>query len=453
MCSPPARMCGPKVPGAARAYASCAMRILHLTWEYPPVMYGGLGRHVHALANAQAANGHDVVVITQAPNSAAPARVPWGSTGPVRVLRATIDPSTHDPRDLLAHVAEMECEFTGHGNALLGDWQPDVIHAHDWMVAHAAVALRRRCGAPLTATIHATEAGRNRGWVHTDLSTSIHAIEWWLANTSDAVITCSRTMRDEVRTLFGVDSAHVVPNGIEPGDWQRPEFATARISAENADAHPLIAYTGRVEWEKGVQTLLSAMPALRSAHPGIRLLVAGRGSYLDDAQRQAAHLGLDGSVRFLGWVSEEDLRAIVAAADLAVAPSLYEPFGLIALEAAAIGTPLVVSRSGGLAEFAHDDQRALTFTPGDSDSLVDAVTRALADPRATHERAERAREAVLADYDWRDLAKLTTEVYAEARANRGTGPDDPRHLQADARGALVPPAFAAPPGRLLDVPQ
>jgi len=260
-------------------------------------------------------------------------------------------------------------------------------------------------------------------------------------------------MRDEVRTLFGVDSAHVVPNGIEPGDWQRPEFATARISAENADAHPLIAYTGRVEWEKGVQTLLSAMPALRSAHPGIRLLVAGRGSYLDDAQRQAAHLGLDGSVRFLGWVSEEDLRAIVAAADLAVAPSLYEPFGLIALEAAAIGTPLVVSRSGGLAEFAHDDQRALTFTPGDSDSLVDAVTRALADPRATHERAERAREAVLADYDWRDLAKLTTEVYAEARANRGTGPDDPRHLQADARGALVPPAFAAPPGRLLDVPQ
>ena len=99
----------------------------------------------------------------------------------------------------------MECEFTGHGNALLADWQPDVVHAHDWMVAHAAVALRRRSGAPLTATIHATEAGRNRGWVTTDLSTAIHGIEWWLANTSDAVITCSRTMRDEVRTLFGVD--------------------------------------------------------------------------------------------------------------------------------------------------------------------------------------------------------------------------------------------------------
>jgi glycogen(starch) synthase len=429
------------------------MRILHLTWEYPPVMYGGLGRHVHALANAQAANGHDVVVITQAPNSAAPARVPWGSTGPVRVLRATIDPSTYDPHDLLAHVAEMECEFTGHGNALLADWQPDVIHAHDWMVAHAAVALRRRSGAPLTATIHATEAGRNRGWVTTDLSTSIHGIEWWLANTSDAVITCSRTMRDEVRTLFGISAAHVVPNGIEPAEWQRPEFETARISAENADAHPLLAYTGRVEWEKGVQTLVSAMPALRRAHPGIRLLVAGRGSYLDHVQRQAAHLGLDGSVKFLGWVSEEDLRAIVAAADLAVAPSLYEPFGLIALEAAAIGTPLVVSRTGGLAEFADDDQRALTFTPGDPDSLEQAVSTALADPRTTHERAERARETVLADHDWRDLARQTTDVYVLARANMGIGPTDKTHQAADARNALVPPSFDSPPGRLLDVPQ
>lgn len=429
------------------------MRILHLTWEYPPVMYGGLGRHVHALANAQAANGHEVVVITQAPNSAAPARVPWGSTGAVRVLRATIDPSTHDPRDLLAHVAEMECEFTGHGNALLADWQPDVIHAHDWMVAHAAVALRGRCRAPLTATIHATEAGRNRGWVTTDLSTAIHGIEWWLANTADAVITCSRTMRDEVRTLFGIDSAYVVPNGIEPAEWRRPEFETARISAENADAHPLIAYTGRVEWEKGVQTLLSAMPALRQEHPGIRLLVAGRGSYLDDLQRQAEHLGLDGSVRFLGWVSEEDLRAIVAAADLAVAPSLYEPFGLIALEAAAIGTPLIVSRSGGLAEFADEDQRALTFAPGDADSLVQAVNAALADPRATHERAERAREAVLADHDWRVLARRTTDVYEQSRANLGIGPEDPSHQLADARHALVVPRFDAPPGRLLDVAQ
>ena len=323
------------------------------------------------------------------------------------------------------------------------------------MVAHAAVALRRRCGAPLTATIHATEAGRNRGWVTTELSTSIHGIEWWLANTSDAVITCSRTMRDEVRTLFGVGSAHVVPNGIEPADWQRPEFETARISAENADAHPLIAYTGRVEWEKGVQTLVSAMPALRQAHPGIRLLVAGRGSYLDDVQRQAARpRASTASVRFLGWVSEEDLRAIVAAADLAVAPSLYEPFGLVALEAAAIGTPLVVSR----------DRRAggvRRRRPARADLHARATPTASSRP-SPRPWPIRGPPTSAPNAPGRPSSPTTTGATSPSRPPRSTR--SPRRPWAPAPttratrwptpgDALRPPHFDAPPGRLLDVPQ
>jgi glycogen(starch) synthase len=427
------------------------MRILHLAWEYPPVMYGGLGRHVHALAQAQARAGHEVVVITQAPSSAAPTQVTSSEDDPVRVVRATIDPSTHDPTDLMAHVAEMECEFVGHGNALTEGWLPDALHAHDWMVAHAAVALRGRTRTPLTATIHATEAGRNQGWVSNPLSASIHGLEWWLANTADALITCSRAMRDEVDVLFGVDTAEVVPNGIEPTDWVPPRYEAQRVRAEHADARPLIAYTGRVEWEKGVQTLLAAMPELRTAHPGIRLLVAGRGTYLDDLRGQAEHLGLNGSVRFLGWVSEADLRAIVAAADLAIAPSLYEPFGLVALEAAAIGTPLVVSRSGGLAEFADDGRLALTFTPGDAASLARAVSEALADPEENEQRARRAQASALADYAWDDVAARTVEVYRRAGESLGVGPEDPRHLAADARHALTPPHFETPPGRLLDL--
>lgn len=429
------------------------MRILHLTWEYPPVMFGGLGRHVHSLAAAQAASGHDVVVITQAPNSAAPARVPPGESGPVRVIRASVDSSTHDPRDLLAHVAEMECEFTGEGTELFTQWRPEVIHAHDWMVARAAVALREQSGAPLTTTIHATEAGRHRGWVTTDLSAAIHGIEGWLASTSDALIACSQTMRDELRTLFGVSSAHVVPNGITPADWDPASGAAERVRDEYAHGGPLLACTGRAEWEKGVQTLLATMPALRASHPGIRLLVAGRGSYLDELQRQAGHLGLNGSVHFLGWVSEAELRAVVAAADLAVTPSLYEPFGLVALEAATIGTPLVVARAGGLAEFAGDDELALTFTPGDAASLERAVDRALGDPQATRERADRAQVTVRSEYGWDTVATQTTAVYEVARASLGTGPDDPRRNISAARHALIPVSLDAPPGPLLDVPQ
>jgi glycogen(starch) synthase len=433
-------------------YHAHAMRILHLAWEYPPVMYGGLGRHVHALAHAQADNGEDVVVLTQAQDLPADAEPVLGDDGPVRVLRVPGLARPEGLEALLEHVEMMEGEFARAGAELGQQWQPEVIHAHDWMVAHAAVALRAACGAPLVATIHATEAGRSGGWVSTPLSTRIHGVEGWLATTADAVITCSEAMADEVRHLFGRDDAYVVVNGIEPARWRAAPAWAERIRREHPDAAPLIAYTGRVEFEKGVQTVLAALPALLARHPHLRLIVAGRGSYLPALQAQAGALGLDGCVRFLGWVSEEDLRGIVAASDLVIAPSLYEPFGLVALEAAALGTPLVVAETGGLAEFARSGERATTFRPGDPASLGAAVEGVLADPGAARARSGRALEAILAEHAWGRLAARTVAVYRAAAVPLGPDvPDeDPRRLAALARRATPPPGPAAPPGRLLD---
>jgi glycogen synthase len=333
---------------------------------------------------------------------------------------------------------------------VLTTWAPDVVHAHDWMVSHAGVALRRVSGAPLVATIHATEAGRNHGWVSSELSTRIHTVEWWLARTADAVITCSAAMDREVRLLFGVAATQVIANGIDLSHWVPPNGATERIRAANADARPLLAYTGRVEWEKGVQTILEALPLLRAEHPDLRLIVAGKGSYLPTLEDRARELGLGESARFLGWVSEADLRGIVAAADVAIAPSLYEPFGLVALEAAALGTPVVVSDTGGLSEFAHEGARALTFRPGDPVSLARAVGRDLADPEGARARARRATESLAVHYDWRVLAEATTQVYAQASAALGSGPDDPVREQARARHQLDLPHLPGPPGQLLD---
>jgi glycogen(starch) synthase len=344
----------------------------------------------------------------------------------------------------------MESAFTVCGEELLGTWCPDVIHAHDWMVSHAGAALRRASGAPLVATIHATEAGRNNGWVSNELSTRIHVVEAWLAQTADAVITCSAAMRREVEQLFGVAGAHVIANGIDLTHWTTPNGAAARMRARNADAHPLLVYTGRVEWEKGVQTILAALPALRDDHPRLRLVVAGRGSYLPSLQAQANDLGLGDAAHFLGWVSEGDLRGLVAAADLAIAPSLYEPFGLVALEAAALGTPVVVSDTGGLAEFAADGERALTFRPGDPDSLVQAVRASLADPDGTRARAARATEALAVHYDWRVISEATTVVYLGARESLGREPGDPAWQRAQQRHHLDQPHLAAPPGHVLD---
>jgi glycogen(starch) synthase len=413
-------------------------------------MYGGLGRHVHALAHAQAEAGHDVLVITQAPSG-------WESSQPesddagVRVLRACADPREHDPGDLLGHVAHMEWAFVDAGEDLLSSWDPEVIHAHDWMVSHAAVALRRASRAPLVATIHATEAGRNRGWISTDLSTRIHALEWWLANTADVLITCSEAMRAEVRDLFGRSDSQVIPNGIARAGWQRPNGSVARMRQAHAPEGPLIAYTGRVEWEKGVQVLLEAMPRVRAERPDARLVVAGRGSYLPDLESQARRLGISDVTAFLGWVSEQDLRALVAAADVAVAPSLYEPFGLVALEASALGTPVIVSDTGGLSEFAAAGDCATAVPPGDADSLAAAIIEDLADPAAARDRAGRAAEALAERYDWGGISRRTVRAYQDAADALAAPPFDARLDRAAARHSIDPPALVAPLGRLLDL--
>lgn len=422
------------------------MRILHLAWEYPPVMYGGLGRHVHALANAQARLGHEVVVITQAP----PSDLPGVDSGPVQVIRAAFQAPRQGPNreGLLDWVHAMESAFIREGLQMLRSWRPDTIHAHDWMVTHAAVELREVAGVPLVSTIHATEAGRHQGWITSELSTSIHALEWWLANTSDALITCSTTMREEVRGLFGVTSGRVIPNGIDTADWQRPEAAISRILAAHGAHRPLVVYTGRLEWEKGVHTLVEALTLLRADHPGIRVLVAGRGSYSGQLEGLADSLGVRDIVRFLGWVSEEDLRALVAAADVAVAPSVYEPFGLVALEAAALGTPVIVADTGGLAEFAEGGQLAATFTPQDPAGLAHAIHADVLDPVGRQARAQRAHAALLDRYDWLDIARRTDAAYEDARASCPP-PADPRSGQTCLRHLLEVPRFAAPPGCLL----
>ena len=133
------------------------MRVLHLSWEYPPLVYGGLGRHVHALAEAQAAAGHDVVVVTQHPGAE---DVPSDEVvRGVRVVRAPHDPPVVEMSDFLAWVVSLEHALTRRALALGEQWRPDVVHAHDWVVAHAAATLRQAWRVAVVATVHATEAG------------------------------------------------------------------------------------------------------------------------------------------------------------------------------------------------------------------------------------------------------------------------------------------------------
>jgi glycogen(starch) synthase len=430
------------------------MRILQLSWEYPPVIIGGLGRHVEALSTAQAANGHEVVVLTASTgamsgtaDTATPVdRLPAPGPGSLEVIRVVPGPPrlSFTTEHLLAWVAGLEHAMVRGGLALARTWRPDVVHCHDWMVAQAGNTLAAALGCPLVATIHATEAGRAQGWVSTPLNVAVHGVEWWLANTAAAVIACSEHMAAEICQLFGLlpGTPAVIPNGIDLDRWRRPDHdLTATRSRYVRPGGHLVVYTGRVEWEKGVQTLIAALPTIQARLPGTRLVVTGRGTHLSSLRAQVDRLGLSNTATFTGWLPEDEMHALVACADLAVVPSLYEPFGLVALEAAALQTPLLVADTGGLAEFAGGGRYAGTFPPGDHYSLAEAAVAALTDPQLRVRRVHAATLKLQRDHLWSGIAAQTDGAYQAALDNHRADP----HRAA----RVAVPEFHAPLGNLL----
>jgi glycogen(starch) synthase len=394
------------------------MRVLLLSWEFPPLVVGGLGRHVEALAVQLAAAGHDVHVVTRGDKADPTAEVVDG----VRVHRAPVDPVALDftTESLLAWSQASEHALTRVALPLVRRWRPDVVHAHDWLVAQTAITLGEVTGAPLVTTIHATEAGRHQGWLPKPLNLAIHSFERWLAQRSAAVITCSGAMHDEVTRLFELPPARVsvVPNGVDPTRWNPPATARAAVRAELApDGAPLLVFAGRLVHEKGVQTLLRALPRLRATHPGLRLAVAGTGSYDDQLRALARRLRVARAVSWLGFLTEDELADVLGAADAVVVPSLYEPFGIVALEAAAARVPLVVTEVGGLSDLVREGVATAAFAPKDVDGLVDAVHGVLADPLAARRAAARAARRIARDYTRPAVAARTIEVYENACAS------------------------------------
>ncbi|WP_019816102.1 glycosyltransferase family 4 protein [Saccharomonospora saliphila] len=416
------------------------MRVLMLSWEYPPVVVGGLARHVHALARHLAAGGHEVVVLCRhvAGTDAETHPTTDEVTDGVRVIRVAEDPAhlTFE-RDLVAWTLAMGHAMVRAGTHLLRDWRPDVVHAHDWLVTHPAIALAEAARVPLVGTVHATEAGRHSGWLSHPLNQQVHSVEWWLANRVDALITCSDAMRREVAHLFEVaaEDIIVIHNGIEERTWRvRDDHVRQARATHSPGSAPLLLYFGRLEYEKGVQDLLAALPAIRERHPGTRLVVAGEGRHLDTLTEQAGELGLDEVVDFVGHLPDTELRAMLAAADAVVLPSRYEPFGIVALEAAAARVPLVASTAGGLGELVVNGETGLAFTPGDVDAIVSAVDRVLADTDAAARRADAARSRLATDFDWVRIAEQTAEVYRRTRHAPPHTPGRPKIATGNAFG-------------------
>lgn len=399
-----------------------AVRVLMLTWEYPPLVVGGLGRHVEALARQLVAEGHRVRVVTRSDGSSSSVEDRDG----VLIHRAAADPLAIDftTESLLAWAQANEHSLLRAALPLVRDWRPDVVHAHDWLVAQTAITVAEATGAALVTTIHATEAGRHQGRLPHPLNQAIHSVERWLTVRSAAVITCSAAMRAEVSNLFELpgERVSVIGNGIDAARWHaRPAARRAARARLNGNDGPLLVFAGRLVHEKGVQTLIDALPPLREMHPDLCLAVAGTGPHEAELRRRARQRRVARAVRWLGFVAEPELPAVLGAADLVVVPSTYEPFGIVALEAAVAGAPLVVAETGGLADLVEAGVPAASFAPGDPAELGTAVAKLLADPQNARRAADRAARLVRRNYSWPAVARRTAQTY-EAVSSSPDGP-------------------------------
>lgn len=381
------------------------MRVLMLSWEYPPRVVGGLSRHVQELGRAVAAE-HDVEVITMGDSCAD--EVDHG----VRVHRVPAPGPRTD--DFLQWASQLAVGMLARGARLVNDTGPfDIVHAHDWTSAFAGVGMKHAYDIPLIATIHATEFGRNSG-LHTPVQRRISDIEWYLGYEAWSVIVCSEHMRGELMSVFGMpaDKLRVIPNGVVPAQFKKGQAGDIEALGFAADDE-IIMFVGRLVHEKGVQVLVEAMPHVLAARPRAKLAIIGTGPFSDEVRRLIEHYGLGGSIHMLGFVSDDQRNAVYGRAAAAVAPSLYEPFGITALEAMAAGVPLVASAVGGLAEIVEHGRNGLSVQPGDARQLAAAILSVMSDGKLRQELARAASHDIRTVYDWRAIARRTTEVYSE----------------------------------------
>jgi glycogen synthase len=236
---------------------------------------------------------------------------------------------------------------------------------------------------------------------------------------AEGVVVCSHYMQGHVADVFGVDEAkvEVIPNGIDPLDLA-PVDDLAALRARFADpTEKLVLLIGRLVYEKGFQIALDALPRVIARLDGVRFLVAGSGTHEAELKAQARRLGLERHGSFLGWIGDDVLRSLYRIADLCVVPSIYEPFGLVALEAMASGCPCIVADTGGLREVVPNEDVGLRFRSRDPRSLAQMMEWVLANP-ALRFRLVTEASAHVARFDWADVARRTDEVYG-ALSTRG----------------------------------
>ena len=381
------------------------MKILMLTWEYPPRVVGGISKVVYDLSHKMVKEGNEVTVVTYKEGDNVKY---YENDKGVEVYR--VDNYMIRPNNFIDWIMQLNFNMITKANEIINkNGKFDVIHAHDWLVAYSAKSIKESYNIPLISTIHATESGRNSG-IHDETQRYINDSEWMLTYESSEVIVNSNYMKNEVQRLFGLpyDKINVIPNGVNLQLFSNINVDYDFRRQYAMDNEKIILYVGRLVYEKGIQNLIAAMPKILDRYHDSKLIICGRGGMIDELREQVKYLGIDNKVYFAGYCDSKKMQKMYKCADVAVFPSTYEPFGIVAIESMLSGTPTIVSDVGGLNEIVEHGVTGMKSYAGNANSIADSVLALLFDPKLCANISQNAIKKVKENYNW---AKITDNTY------------------------------------------
>ena len=382
------------------------MKILMLTWEYPPRVVGGISRVVYDLSHRLIKDGHEVTVVTYRDGETPYFEDDKG----VKVYR--IDNYMINPNNFIDWIMQMNFNMVAKASQIIAEQGNfDVIHAHDWLVAYAAKTLKNSYNIPIVATIHATEAGRNSG-IHDETQRYINDTEWMLTYEATEVIVNSNYMKGEIQRLFGLpfEKINVVANGVNLNKFSGIDRDYSFRRRYAMDNEKIILFMGRLVYEKGIQNLIAAMPKVLAGYHDAKLVIAGKGGMIDELREQANALGLGNKIYFAGYLGGKDVEKMYKAADISVFPSTYEPFGIVALEGMLAERPIVVSDAGGLGEIVEHRETGMKSYCGNPNSIADSILELLYNANVV----KKAKAKVKNNFNWAKIAQDTHFTYQKA---------------------------------------
>lgn len=382
------------------------LTILLLAWEYPPHLIGGLAKHVHGLSLGLQRLGYKVYVITANPGHLTDEEMVED------VLIYRVRSCSENSNDFFKWVDGLNAAIAEKALQLAGKHPFSVIHAHDWLVGESAIFIKSSLKLPLISTIHSTEHGRNIG-IYSELQSYIHEKERQLVMISDHLIVCSEYMNEELVQIFEVSAQKIaiIPNGVEEGlsiESHKNELLSMPLQVNKR----LIFSIGRMVKEKGFDTLIEAAFLMKERFPDVYFIVAGKGPMLEEYRRRVIQLNLS-NLSFVGFISEETKNALFKICTLAVFPSRYEPFGIVALEAMQHGKPIIVSRTGGFKSIVQHGLTGLLMAPGDALSFIKLASRLLEYKFEAERIALNGKAMVEKNFSWQRIAEETIRVYEE----------------------------------------